>query len=145
MEPGVSKPHSQVLSNNPNPETNQHNPSYWYFFKIHSNIVLPSTPGSSWRSVSCTCTCQNLESTPTFFHSGYMICPFQSYRFTHPDYIWWMVWISSLWSLLHYSLGPKYSPRDPVLIILIKIIIIIINKNKITLWLTASKGATPVN
>ena len=44
-EPGGSMPHSQELSNNPYPEPNQPNSSYDnYFFKVHSNIVLPSTP-----------------------------------------------------------------------------------------------------
>ena len=40
MEPGGSMP----LSNNSYPEPSQLNSSYTYFFKIHSNIVLPSTP-----------------------------------------------------------------------------------------------------
>ena len=68
-------PHSQGLSNNPYPEQNQPNSSYdTYFFKIHSNIVLPSMPRS-------------FESTPTFFHSGYMICPSRSSKLNHPYYI----------------------------------------------------------
>ena len=44
MEPGGSMPHSQGLSKNPYPEPNQPNS---YFLKIHSNIVLPSTPRPS--------------------------------------------------------------------------------------------------
>ena len=37
--------HSQGLSNNPYPEPNNPNPRIdTYFLKIHSNIVLPSTP-----------------------------------------------------------------------------------------------------
>ena len=40
MKPGGSMPHSQRLSNNPYREPDQFNSSYWYyFFKIHSNIV----------------------------------------------------------------------------------------------------------
>ena len=38
MEPGGSIQHSQGLSSNPYPESNQ--PNYSYFFKIYSNIVL---------------------------------------------------------------------------------------------------------
>jgi hypothetical protein len=38
-------PHSQGLSNNPYPEPNQPNPRIdTYLFKVHSNIVLLSTP-----------------------------------------------------------------------------------------------------
>ena len=45
MEPGGSMPHSQGLSNKPYPEPNQTNPHIdTYLFKVHSNIVLPSTP-----------------------------------------------------------------------------------------------------
>ena len=44
MEPGGSMPHSQGPSNNPYPEPNQPIPRIdTYLFKIHSNIVLPST------------------------------------------------------------------------------------------------------
>ena len=39
-----------------------------YFFKIHSNIVLPFTRRSSSRSLSFRCTCWNFESTLTFLH-----------------------------------------------------------------------------
>ena len=45
MEPGGSIPHSQGLSNNPYTEPNQPNSRIdAYLFKVHSNIVLPSTP-----------------------------------------------------------------------------------------------------
>ena len=45
MEPGISMSHSQSLSDNPYPELNQLIPcTDIYFFKIHSNITLPSTP-----------------------------------------------------------------------------------------------------
>ena len=45
MNPGGSMSHSQGLSNNPYPEPNQPIPRIdTYFFKIHPNIVLPSTP-----------------------------------------------------------------------------------------------------
>ena len=45
MEPGISMPHSQGLSYNP--ILSQINPiprSNTYFLKIHSNIVVPTTP-----------------------------------------------------------------------------------------------------
>ena len=45
MEPGGSMPPSQGPSNKAYPEPNQPIPPIdTYFFKIHSNIVLPSTP-----------------------------------------------------------------------------------------------------
>ena len=45
MEPVGSRPHSQGLSNNSYPEPNQPNSrTDTYLFKVHSNIVLPSTP-----------------------------------------------------------------------------------------------------
>ena len=56
-----------------------------YFFKIHFNIALPSTPKSSKRSLSCRYTSYNFESTLIFFNSGYITCPYS--RFNHPDYI----------------------------------------------------------
>ena len=40
MEPGGSMPHSEGLSNNPYPESNQRYPrNDTYFFKVHSNII----------------------------------------------------------------------------------------------------------
>ena len=45
MESGGSMPHSQGPSNNPSPESINPIPRMdTYFFKINSNIVLPSTP-----------------------------------------------------------------------------------------------------
>ena len=73
MESGVSMPHSQGLSNNLYPEPNQPRIDS-YFFKIHSNIVLPSTTRPSLRALSC----YDFESTPTFFHYAYMNCPSQT-------------------------------------------------------------------
>ena len=46
MEPGVSIPHSQRLSNKPYPESKQVS---IYFFKIDSKIFLPSTSKPSWE------------------------------------------------------------------------------------------------
>ena len=42
MELGGPMPHSQGLSNNPYPEPYPRIETY--FFKVHSNIILPSTP-----------------------------------------------------------------------------------------------------
>ena len=43
-EPGGWMPHSEVPSNNPLIPRND-----TYLFKVHSNIVIPSTPRPSWR------------------------------------------------------------------------------------------------
>ena len=46
MKPGGSMPHSQRLSNNPYIQPNHPITRIdAYYFKIHSNIVLQSTPG----------------------------------------------------------------------------------------------------
>ena len=53
MQPVGSMPHSQGLSNNPYSEPTNPIPVIdTYFFKIHSNIVLPSTPKPPQRSLS---------------------------------------------------------------------------------------------
>ena len=45
MEHEGTMSHSQGLSNNPYPEPNNPIPRIdTYLFKVHSNIVLPSTP-----------------------------------------------------------------------------------------------------
>ena len=75
LEPGGSMPYSQVLSNNPYLSRINSIPCIdTYFFKIHSNIVLPSTPRPSSRSLSCRLTCTHFQSTPTFFNTGYIFC-----------------------------------------------------------------------
>ena len=50
MKPKGSMAHSQGPSNNPCPGPNQPNSSY--SFKVHSNIVLPSTPRTLWDLVT---------------------------------------------------------------------------------------------
>ena len=42
-----------------------------YFFKVYSNIVLPSSPRPRHWSRSYRFTNKNVEITPTFLHSGY--------------------------------------------------------------------------
>ena len=53
MEPEGSLPHSQLPATCPYPEPEQSSPyPTYHFLKIHLNIILPSMPGSSKRSLS---------------------------------------------------------------------------------------------
>ena len=49
------------------------------------------------------CTCYNFESTPTFFHSGYITCPSQFLDLITLTILGerYKLWSSSMWSLLH--------------------------------------------
>ena len=80
MEPGGSMPHLQGLSNNPYPEPNHPNYPHWYILILSSHLRLGLPKSFFPAGVP-------VESTPTFFHYGYMGCPSQSSRLNHPHYI----------------------------------------------------------
>jgi len=64
MEPEGSLPHLQVPSTCPCPEPHQSSScSPTNFLKIHLNIILPSTPGSSKFSLSLSFPHQNFVSS----------------------------------------------------------------------------------
>ena len=66
MKTGGSMPHSQGLSNNPYPEPNQPNFSYYNFFRVHSNIVLHLSLGLPKGLFSLGLPIRILKSTPIF-------------------------------------------------------------------------------
>ena len=128
MKPGDSMLHSQGLSNNPYPEPNQPNSPILIYISSRPIVILSSQLRRCLpkRYLSCKCTCESFEITPTFFHSGpiffhsgYMPFPSQSSRFNHPNYIRWTVQTMKFLLFEPFPLSiliplrPKYSPQDP--------------------------------
>jgi hypothetical protein len=84
----VHYPHSQVHSTCPYPGSGQSNP--WppsQFMKIHLNIILLATPGSSKWSLSLPFPHQNPVYTSLLPHTCYMPRPSHCSRFDHPSNI----------------------------------------------------------
>ena len=61
-----------------------------HFLKIHLNIILPSTPGSSKSSLSLRLSTKTLYAP---LSTCYIPRPSHSSRFNHPNNIWWGVQI----------------------------------------------------
>ena len=117
MKPGGSMPHSQRLSNNPYREPDQFNSSYWYyFFKIHSNIVPLWTLDLLKGFVPLGVPVKILKGLLSY-----------SFLATWPAHLnlldlitltllgeRYKLWSSSLWSLLHSPLASLLGPNTPV-------------------------------
>ena len=96
MESAGSLPHSQVSVTCPYPEPAQSRlyPTL-YFLKIHLNIILLSTTGTTKWPPSFMFPRQNPVYATPFRHTRYMPHPSHS-RFDHPKIIGWGVQVIQL-------------------------------------------------
>ena len=117
MEPGGLMTHSQKLIHNPYLQPNQSNSQYGYLFIQGPFQYYPPIYVQIFLKVSfLQVYCYNVESTPTFFHSGYMICPFSPSRLNHRDFtrltVQTMKFLIVEPSPLLIPIGPKYLPQN---------------------------------
>ena len=87
----------QNPTTSPYPEPDQFSPCpTTHFLKIHLNIILPPTPGSSKWSLSIRLPHQNPAYISPLPHICYMPRPSHYSRCHHPNNIWWGVQIIKL-------------------------------------------------
>jgi hypothetical protein len=91
-----------------------------YFLKIHSNIIIESTPGSSEWSLPFRLSNQNIVCIFNLCHARYMSRPSHPPWSDHPNNIWWSVQVMKLLIMQsspasrHFlRLRSKYSPTAP--------------------------------
>ena len=97
-----------------------HNPTS-HFLKIHLNIILPSTPGSTKWPLTLRFPHQNTLYAFPLPHASYKLRPSHYSRFYRPNMIGWWVHIFKLLIMYVSTLPcnlipvrPKYSPPHPI-------------------------------
>ena len=91
MEAKVSLPHLQAPTTCPHTEPDQSSPCpSFYFPQIHSNIILPSTPGSSKWSLPSDFPIKTLYALLLSFHTYHITHPLHGPWCDHPNNIWWV-------------------------------------------------------
>ena len=88
VEPEHSLPRLQQPVKCPYPWSNQSSPSLPISLRIQLTVFLPSTPGSSKRSLSLRCPLQQVACSFPLPHTCCMSQPSNSSRFDHPNNIW---------------------------------------------------------
>ena len=123
MEPECLLPHSKVPTTWPYPKPDQSSPfPPSHFLKVHLNIMLSSTRGSSKWSLSLRFPHRNPVYNFPLPHKCYMPRPSHSSRLDRPNNIWWGVQIIKI-LIIKFAPFPcylvplrsKYSPQHPLL------------------------------
>ena len=124
MKSEGSLPYSQQPYTCPYPEPDQSS-SWPHPLKVHFNIFLPSTLGSSKWSISLRFPHQNPLCTSTLPHTYYMTFQSHPSPFDHPSNVWLVVQVTKLLIMYASPLPrflvpsmPKYAPQHPILICL---------------------------
>jgi hypothetical protein len=75
------------------------------FYKIHFNIILPSTSRSFELCLPFRLSNQNFVRISYLYLAQYMPCPSHPPSFYHPNNIWWRVQIMELLLILRYEMA----------------------------------------